>query len=780
MNRLTEKLNPSQLEAVTTTEGPLLIVAGAGSGKTRALTTRVAHILSERLAEPRQILAVTFTNKAASEMTERVSSMLGTSPQALTISTFHAFCARLLRRECEKIGFPRNFVIHDTDDSKTLLKRCLEELNFSGNQFTPVSLRATISNAKNGLMTAQEFAERASGYFETRTAEVYSLYDRRMRIIGAMDFDDLILHSVRLLQGNEDVREKYRSRFRYLMVDEYQDTNHSQYLLLRALTGSHNNICVVGDEDQSIYGWRGADIRNIRDFERDFPGAKVVTLNENYRSTQIILNAAGSVIANNKNRKEKRLHANVAGSELVTLIISDTPETEAALITDSIVDRTSTCSLKDMVILYRTVAQSRALENALIQRKIAYQVIGSKGFYQLKEIRDLISYLKLISNPNDDIAFERAIGYPKRGFGGASLAKLQLLSRARGKSLFATATEDLAAGTLADTLNARPLNSLCALLKLVEEFKSRADSHSDLASATHPDILAEPDTAPDPADTGETITTHGERVDTLIQDLILAIGIEEEIKKDAEDEIKARSRIDNVDELVSAAVEFTAHSADSSLSAFLEQVSLYTNADAYKDVVEKLTLMTIHAAKGLEFEAVFIVGLEEGLFPLNKAMDEPNEMEEERRLFYVAATRAKQKLTLSAAQNRFRYGSVGGSPSRFISEIDSELLNTIDRRTYVRDATTSESNGVNFDGSGWSQRTQSVSGANSSADSGYEYEYEEEEMVRPGRIVQHRVFGRGKVVTVEGRGENMRIVAHFSGVGKKTLIAKYAKLKIVG
>ncbi len=826
MNRLTEKLNPAQLEAVTTTEGPLLIVAGAGSGKTSVLTTRVAHILSERMAKPSEILAVTFTNKAASEMAERVASMLGTSPQALTISTFHAFCARLLRRECERIGFPRNFVIHDTDDSKTLLKRCLEELNFSGNQFTPNSLRATISNAKNGLMTAQDFAERASGYFETRTAQVYSLYDRRMRIIGAMDFDDLILHSVLLLQGHEDVREKYRSRFRYLMVDEYQDTNHSQYLLLRGLTGEHNNICVVGDEDQSIYGWRGADIRNIRDFERDFPGAKVVTLNENYRSTQIILNAASSVISNNKNRKEKKLHANVAGAELVTLLISDTPETEASLITGSIVDRTSKCSLKDMVILYRTIAQSRAIENALIQRKIAYQVIGSKGFYQLKEIRDLIAYLKLISNPNDDIAFERAIGYPKRGFGASSLAKLQLMASSRGKSLFATAKEEIAAGTLTDTLNARPLNSLSALLTLIEEFKSRADSYSDavLPDATVSDTEiqsgAQQDSQPETLletqpsahiemnfsdsetaenaeatvdavetkqaeNTDESITSHGEQVDTLIQDLILAIGIEKEIKKDAEDEIKARSRIDNVDELVSAAVEFTSRSADSSLSAFLEQVSLYTNADAYKDVVEKLTLMTIHAAKGLEFEAVYIVGLEEGLFPLNKAMDDPGEMEEERRLFYVAATRAKQKLTLSAAQNRFRYGSVGGSPSRFISEIDSELLDTLDKRTYVRDATGSMSGGTSFNGAGsngggWSDSSQSVSTAKSKANTGIQYEYEEEEMVRPGRIVQHRVFGRGKVITVEGRGENMRIVAHFSGVGKKTLIAKYAKLKIVG
>jgi len=772
MSRLTEKLNPAQLEAVTTTEGPLLVIAGAGSGKTRVLTTRVAHILAERLAEPRQIMAVTFTNKAAKEMAERVNSMLGASPQALTISTFHSFCARLLRRECERIGFPRNFVIHDTDDSKTLLKRCLEELNFSGNQFTPNSLRATISNAKNALLTAKEFAERANGYFETRTASIYTLYDQRLRINGAMDFDDLILHSVRLLQEHEDLREKYREQFRYLMVDEYQDTNHSQYLLLRALTGSHNNICVVGDEDQSIYGWRGADIRNIRDFERDFPGAKVVTLNENYRSTQTILNAAGSVISNNKNRKEKQLRANVNGSELVTLLVSDTPETEAALVSESILDRNSTCSLKDMVILYRTTAQSRALENALIQRKIAYQVIGGQGFYQLKEIKDLIAYLKLISNPNDDVAFERAIGYPKRGFGGASLAKLSLLARSRGKSLCATAREELAAGTLSGTLGVRPLNSLNGLVTLINEFQRRAIAGSPPATPV----------TETPLTPLSSITTHSERVDTLIQDLITAIGIEEEIKKDAENEIKARSRMDNVDELVSAAVEFTTRSVDPSLSAFLEQISLYTNADAYQDVAEKLTLMTIHAAKGLEFEAVFIVGLEEGLFPLNKAMDDPNQMEEERRLFYVAATRAKQKLFLSAAQNRFRYGSVGGSPSRFISEIDTELLKTIDRRTYVRSTSTAEISDVSFVGHGWQSRTKSASSVSSpsSSNPGYEYEYEDEEIVRPGRIVQHRVFGRGKVLSVEGRGEGMRIVAHFTGVGQKTLIAKYAKLKIVG
>ncbi len=809
-------LNPAQLEAATTTEGPLLIVAGAGSGKTRVLTTRVAHILAERLAEPWQIMAVTFTNKASKEMAERINEMLGSSPQNLTIATFHSFCARLLRVECERLGFPRNFVIHDTDDSKTLLKRCLEELNFSGNQFTPNSLRATISNAKNSLIGAQEFAEKANGYFETRTASVYSLYDRRMRIIGAMDFDDLILYSVRLLQDHEEVREKYRNRFRYLMVDEYQDTNHSQYLLLRALTGSHNNICVVGDEDQSIYGWRGADIRNIRDFERDFPGAKVVVLNENYRSTQIILNAAGSVIANNKNRKEKELRANVQGAELVTLLISDTPETEAALVTESIVKRRVNCSLKDMVILYRTTAQSRALENALIQRKLAYQVIGSQGFYQLKEIRDLIAYLKLISNPNDDIALERAIGYPKRGFGGASLAKLQLLARARDKSIFATAKEEIASGRLSDTLGARPLSVIAALIELVDEYQKRSGATvapvnqvTTEAEVTSSDVgtietgmldlgMTESTPSEEPAtNTAEpssvqgAITAHVEQVDTLIQDLILAVGIEQEIKKDAENEIKARSRMDNVDELVSAAVEFTAQSADSSLSAFLEQISLYTNADAYKDVDEKLTLMTIHAAKGLEFEAVYIVGLEEGLFPMSRAMDDPAQMEEERRLFYVAATRAKLKLTLAAAQSRFRYGAIGGSPSRFISEIDSELLETIDRRTFVRTGASSGASGSGFNGSGssfagakWDDSSQvpaqahTIIGAGSS--SGYELEYEDEEIIRPGRIVQHRVFGRGKVVSVEGRGENMRIVAHFAGIGQKTLIAKYAKLKIVG
>ncbi|MFQ5606435.1 MAG: ATP-dependent helicase [Candidatus Zixiibacteriota bacterium] len=644
MNRLLENLNPAQLEAVRTTEGPLLIVAGAGSGKTRVLATRVAYLLQERLALPEEIIAVTFTNKAAREMRERVRTLLGVEVDKLTVSTFHSFCARLLRIEAAGIGYPRNFVIYDSADSKALMKRCVEELGFSGNQFAAPALCRKISNIKNTLQSAEEFAEGADGYFETRTAQAFLLYERRLRDSAALDFDDLIFKTVRLLEENKRVGEKYRRRFKYLMVDEYQDTNHSQYRLLKALTGESRNVCVVGDEDQSIYGWRGADIRNIQDFERDFSGAKVVTLQENYRSTQMILDAAGSVIANNSGRKEKTLRANMPGGDKIRLLLTDTPEQEAESVAGVIEGMSGTVSLSQTVILYRTTAQSRSFENALIKKRMPYQIVGGASFYQLREMKDLIAYLKVIDNIRDDIAFERAIKFPRRGFGEASLSKLKTLAAEKNISLFAVAQSD-EAGAALGSRSAKILGEFVAMLN---DMRVRAGSRE--------------------AENNDGGSHHAP-TDILIQELIERTEFEKEIEKDPEGEIKAAARLDNVREFVAGAIEFARSEVDPSLTHFLEEISLYTSVDSYMDVAEKVTMMTIHAAKGLEFTAVFVVGLEEGLFPLVKALDDPNEMEEERRLFYVAATRAKRLLTLSAAQNRFRFGASESAQSRFIGEI---------------------------------------------------------------------------------------------------------------
>lgn len=763
MSRLLENLNPAQLEAVTSTEGPLLVIAGAGSGKTKALTTRLAHIVSERKAEPHNLLAVTFTNKAAQEMRQRVASMLGIDIQSLAISTFHSFCARLLRIEAEAIGYQRNFVIYDTEDSKALMKQCVEELGLSGNQFSPQALLRRVSNLKNKLQNADEFAGNADGYFESRIASAFALYETRLLRAGAMDFDDLITKSVRMLQTRDDIKGKYRRRFKYLMVDEYQDTNHSQYTLLRLLTDTHHNICVVGDEDQSIYGWRGADISNIRNFEKDFPGAKVVTLEENYRSTQIILDLASTVIANNTERKEKHLRANNTGGEKAELLLTDNAESEAQEITRRIKNRSQELSLNEMVVLYRTVAQSRAFENALIKQQVPYQIVGGVSFYQLKEIKDVTSYLRLVANPADDVSFARSIKYPKRGFGDTSLKKLRDYAAERSTSLYqaAQSPEFLA------ELGPRPTNILTEFITKIESFRDRAG----LGSVTS-------------AESAEA-NAHALSIDLLTQELVDEFGFEKEITREAESEVKAQARLDNLDEFISSTVEFAAKQEDASLPTFLEEVALYTSFDNYKEADQKLTMMTIHAAKGLEFTAVYLVGLEEGLFPLAKALDDPHEMEEERRLFYVAVTRARRHLTLSSAQERFRYGSFESAQSRFIAEAPEESINKTDLRSYIRTAS-----GVGPSSSGrslWSDnqssglsasRPASASGAGSS--SGLTYEYEEEEVMRPGRIVRHRVFGRGKVLSVVGRGEGMKIEVHFTGIGKKTLLAKFAKLEVVG
>ena len=732
MDHILNNLNPVQREAVTTTEGPLLVIAGAGSGKTRVLTSRVAYILFKRLAEPINVMAVTFTNKAANEMKERIDSHLGTHIYDLTVSTFHSFCARLLRREASEIGYPPNFTIFDEDDAVALIKNCLDQLDISRNQFPPPSMRRKISAAKNKMIDAETFAKKASGYFESRTAQVYSLYEERLRQCGAFDFDDLIYRSVRLLGGHKDIRDKYRRRFKYILVDEYQDTNHTQYQLLKLLVGEHNNICVVGDEDQSIYGWRGADITNILNFEKDFPGAKIIKMEQNYRSTEIILQAASAVIANNVSRKGKTLWTEVKSGEPLRLFLTDSAADEASTVIANMESNLERTPLSETVILYRTNAQSRPFEEALRRRNIPYQIIGGISFYQRKEIKDLMAYLKLIANTKDDISYQRIINYPRRGIGATSIEKLAQFARKAGKSLY----EASLIVDQCDELGSRPKKLIGQFTEIIEKF---------LKLKTELDI--------------------SELTQRLVDDLRL---LEQLI---SEDPLVGQGRVENVEEFISGAKEFTANSQDPGLDNFLAEISLYTDLDQYRDIDEKLTLMTLHSAKGLEFDSVYLVGLEEGLFPLARAMENPNELEEERRLFYVGATRARKYLQLSMATVRNRFGEMESIPSRFIKELPPGLVETVDQRSHHRREYESLRSVGSMLGGDKAEKTH---------DEGVHYEYEPEEAVRVGRIVQHKTFGRGKVMKVDGSGEGLRLEIYFTGVGLKKIMAKYAKLKIVG
>ncbi len=733
MSRLLKDLNKDQLEAVTTTEGPLLVIAGAGSGKTRVLTRRLARILSERLAEPYQILAVTFTNKAAGEMKERVARLLGSEIPSMNVSTFHSFCARLLRREAEAIAYDSQYTIFDSADSLTLVKNCIKDLGLSSTQFAPKAQLRKISNAKNKLISAEAFAQSASGYFENATANIYQAYQKRLRECDAMDFDDLLFNSVALLMNNEEIGQRYRDRFKYILVDEFQDTNHVQYLLLKTLVGEHHNICVVGDEDQSIYGWRGADIRNILDFEKDYPEAKTIKLEQNYRSTKMILDAAGSVIANNDARKDKTLWTDRQGGEKLKLMLVDSAEEEANAVLRQIgADRQDT-SLKEMAILYRTNAQSRAFEEHLRRKNIPYQIVGGISFYQRKEIKDLMAYLKLIANIKDDVSFERIVNYPKRGIGAKTVSEILAIAQREGQSAYSL------------LLQPEKLAQLGTRQKRLQGFVSLIDK-----------LRADKQTLP---------------IDLLAANLIEEINLLEELKQ--EDPVTGQTKVENVEAFLEGIAEYARHNGEATLENYLAEISLFTDLDTYREIEDKLTLMTLHTAKGLEYEVVYLVGLEEGLFPLARVNDNPDELEEERRLFYVGATRAKTKLRLSTATTRHRFGEVESIPSRFIKEIPEELIDRVDHRTRRRYEFTEQK----------PQQTSLFSRGltkTAPAQTGVHYDFEEEEIMRVGRVVHHPSFGRGKIIRTEGYGESLVVEIMFTGVGLKKIMAKYAKLKIIG
>ena len=633
-----EGLNEAQHEAVTTTHGPLLIIAGAGSGKTRVLTHRIAYLLEMQNVQPWQVLAITFTNKAASEMKQRLEKIIGSTANDMWVSTFHSACVRILRRNAKEIGFNSNFVIYDTADKETMIKQCLKQLDIDPKQFSPKSISATISNAKNQLKNAQKYYKDASDYYAEVVAKVYNLYEEKMESNNALDFDDLLMKTVELLQNNEQVLEFYQNKFSYILVDEYQDTNHAQYIFVNLLASGHKNLCVVGDPDQSIYRWRGADISNILSFERDYSEAKVVKLEQNYRSTEPILNAANSVIKNNAGRKDKSLWTNKTVGDKIVLINAENEQDEALKVILKIMELKRSCNLPygDMVVLYRAHAQSRAIEEALVKNNISYQIFGGTKFYDRKEIKDILAYLKVLVNSADDLSLTRIINVPKRGIGTTSWSRIEEYALEMKMSAFDTLDHIDKIPGISSRTN-KQLQSFKEMMdQLVKQIK--VSSVKELTSR---------------------ILDESGYLEALIQ----------------EGTIEAETRRDNLKEFLNVAANYDGNNPDGSLEEFLAEVSLVADIDNYADEGEQLILMTLHTAKGLEFPVVFIMGMEEGTFPHFRSLDNEHEMEEERRLCYVGMTRAEEKLFLSYANRRFIYGDTYSKiPSRFLEEIPEEFL----------------------------------------------------------------------------------------------------------
>jgi DNA helicase-2/ATP-dependent DNA helicase PcrA len=623
-------LNPAQREAVLHTEGPVLVVAGAGSGKTRVLTRRIAHLLGAVGVKPPEILAITFTNKAAAEMRERVVDLVGPPAGAAWVMTFHAACGRILRREAQRLGYRSNFTIYDQADQVRLVKRCLEELERDPKRFTPRGIHSQISNAKNTLVGPVEYAERVSSFYDQTVAEVFDLYQKRLFASNAVDFDDMLFLTVDVLERFPEAREKWQEAFRYVLVDEYQDTNHAQYRFLQLLAEKHRNVFAVGDPDQSIYGFRGADIRNVLEFEKDFPGSYTIALEQNYRSTQHILDAANGVISHNRERKEKNLWSELGEGEAVRVVEVEDEHAEARYVAAEIALLVEEgFSGSEVAVFYRMNAQSRVLEDILVRQGIAYQVIGGPRFYERAEVKDLIAYLQVLDNPYDAVSLLRIANRPRRGIGDSSLARLATWADQREISLWEATAEAEMAG-----VGAAPQKALRAFRGTIESLMSAAMELD---------------------------------VPELIEEVLARSGYLESLE--AERTIEAQGRMENLQELVSVAREWREQTEEPSLSAFLQEVSLYSDQDAIRGDGSLVTLMTLHNAKGLEFRAVYLIGMEEGIFPHSRSIEEQG-IEEERRLCYVGMTRAQERLTLLHASSRMLFGGRNHNlPSRFLDEL---------------------------------------------------------------------------------------------------------------
>jgi ATP-dependent DNA helicase UvrD/PcrA len=703
-------LNPQQREAVLQTEGPLLVVAGAGSGKTRLLTRRVAHLIAAAGAKPNEILAITFTNKAAGEMRSRLEDLLGRTARAIWILTFHAACGRILRREAPRLGYRSNFTIYDQADQVRLTKDCLEELERDPKRFVPRGIHAQISNAKNQLVGPDEYLRRVESFYDQTVGDVYALYQRRLHGANAVDFDDLLMLTVEVLERFPEARERWQKAFRYVLVDEYQDTNHAQYRLLQLLAGEHKNLCAVGDPDQSIYAFRGADIRNILEFERDFPGTRLIALEQNYRSTNTVLRAANAVIAHNRERKEKNLFSELGEGPPVRALEVEDEHAEARFVAAEVAGLIEDGSSgSEIAVFYRTNAQSRVLEDVLVRQGVPYQVIGGPRFYERAEIKDLVAYLQAIDNPADAVSLARAANRPRRGIGDASLARLRTWADSNGESLFAALGHPEAAG-----LGPAQVRAVSGLQTLLLSLQSASQELS---------------------------------VSELVERVLEQSGYLEALE--AERTIEARGRIENLQELVGSAQEYEEASAEPSLSGFLQDISLFSDQDALRDQESLVTLMTIHNAKGLEFGAVFLIGMEEGIFPHARSIEEQG-VEEERRLAYVGMTRAKERLTLTHAATRSLFGSRAHNlPSRFLDELPQGEI--------VRERLRPFS---------WSSSSPATVMVEPRADV---------PSLATGDNVRHATLGEGVVVAIEAGGI---VAVRFAGEpGERRLMLDYAPLE---
>jgi DNA helicase II / ATP-dependent DNA helicase PcrA len=752
---LLSSLNPAQQEAVRQTDGPLLILAGAGSGKTRVIAHRIAYIVSEKIAYPDQIMAVTFTNKAAQEMRERVERLLETDCRAMWVSTFHALCARLLRREAHNIGLSRDFTIYDSADQQAVIKQLLKDYHLDAESYNPRMVLSRISHAKNRMEGPDSFANTWNPK-DKEIGKLFEGYIKALKNASALDFDDLLLATVELFDQNPSVRERYAHKFHYVMVDEYQDTNRPQYLLVKQIAGKHRNLAVVGDPDQSIYKWRGADLRNIMDFETDFSDAQIVKLEQNYRSTEVILDAASAVIANNRNRKKKALWTDLKGGAKIRLFRGSDELEEAEYIT-RIVRKTLEDDYKALTaVLYRTNAQSRAVEDSLRAAGIAYVVLGGVGFYERREIKDALSYLKLILNPHDDIALRRVINVPARGIGKGVMDALEAVDVSQVDLNLPPLLAGLSATFAQDSL----------WTKLVAAVDGRLLSSRQLTSlAAFRDMIV---TLADVA--------RRESVSVLLGKVLDQSGYLRDLREDKSEE--SEGRIENLMELVSAANEYETREAEPSLGGFVDRLSLLSDVDKEQGKIDpKVMMMTLHSAKGLEFPTVVLAGLEEGLFPHSRSRDDEAELEEERRLCYVGITRARKQLVLTSAARRRVFGEYQNTePSRFIDEIPADLVEE-DRAEAPRYSS----------GTDWSYRPNPYARRYAPKQredpdakvATQNFRYEEEDQtpgLRPGARVSHAQFGPGTVVSVEDLEDDQKLVVKFVSVGTKTLRAKYAKL----
>ena len=741
-----QELNPVQRDAVSAVDGPVLIVAGAGSGKTRVLTYRCAHLIDTGVA-PGSILALTFTNKAAGEMKERIAGLVGEGSRGIWMGTFHSMFARMLRFEAERIGYQRSFTIYDSDDSLSLIRSIMNSFGIPGQQFSPQGVRSRISLAKNSMVSPKAYRETSPDPMAEKTALIYEEYERRLKKSNAMDFDDLLLKPLELFAHHKDVLERYQYRFKYLLVDEYQDTNRVQYRLLRELAGLHHNICVVGDDAQSIYAFRGADIRNMLDFEKDYPECRVFRLEENYRSTQTILAAADGIIRHNIDQIPKKLWTSNATGDLITLQTCEDDRDEGYKVVSAVQEESlhRKLDLKDFAVLYRTNAQSRSIEDALRRNGIPYIIVGGVAFYKRKEIKDILSYLNVLANPADTESLLRVINVPARGIGDTTVGKIRSLADAHRVTLL----EFLPSGHLEGVIADRTLKSVRQFHALLMKYIRLKEEMS---------------------------------VGELAHALVDEIGVLQALKE--ENTSESLNRRENIQELVSALTEFSEKQPESNQEAkledFLAEVSLVSDLDTAEFGRNAVTLMTLHAAKGLEFPVVFITGLEEGLFPLGGAESDRKELEEERRLMYVGITRAKQKLYLSWAASRYRFGELSHSAkSRFLDEIDESLIrpeggNRPRATPYRRPDLPGMRRPAERKPKGAPDDSQKYF---SDVTPEYENESQDAFQIKVGSRVVHESFGNGRILALDGSGDNTRAVVDFVSVGRKNLMLKYANLR---